>query len=219
MQVAEGRDVVVTQRQLLAGPLRCVGMECHTGIAVLHGKPTTLCVTRDAHGLTLDLPGLMRFRLPLESTAAKTYRVPPGAGPSLLELDFSTTPAIGVAYEGPEQAHIAFSAEVPIDPATFAPYIGAYRTADGRELFLGTRGGGDGAIPFILDGDDVVRLHPTSAASFVSERGEFVRPGSDVLAIARAGGQTTIANRFEPYVSLAVTFEAAGGAMLAGTLF
>ncbi len=189
----------------------------YTGIASLREGPTTLCLAADREALTLDLPWLMSFRLPLELTAGSTYSVPSGAGPSLLELDLSAAPVTGVAHRDDATGAVTLWPEVPLDLSAIAPRTGVYRTAAGREFFVGARGGGETAIPFLLDGDDVVRLHPTGNASFVSERAELIRIEGGGLVIERDGGTTTT-RRFEPYRSQEVTY-AAGDATIAGTLF
>jgi len=190
----------------------------YTGIASIHGEATTLCLAVDGSAVTLDLPGLMRFRLALERTGGNTYRLPAGAGPSLLEIEFSGAAASGFAHEGAERAAVTLAPEVPVDLAALSIHSGVYRTAGGRDLLAGTRGGDANPIPFLLDGDEVVRLHPTADASFVSERAELVRFDGDELVLERAGGPTAVAHRFEPYRSQHVTFPAEDAA-IAGTLF
>lgn len=189
----------------------------YTGAAQLHDDAFCLCLTVDGNAATIDLPGFMRFRIPLELAPSGVYRVPPGAGPSLIELDFSTTPVTGAAHGHGGSGPVMLWPELSFDRAAFEPSNGAYRTGDGHELFLGIRGDGPAAIPYLLDGDEIVRLHPTGPTVFAGERGELVRLGRDELVVERAGDRT-LARRFEPYRSQEASFQAEG-AELAGTLF
>ncbi len=176
---------------------------------------------------SLDLPGVLRFRIPLVAS-------PLAGGRERFVANIDGVGQLAFVYEPDAPVingdlrrsghHTRFPLRQcpPFNLNLYQPLIGTYKRDDGQHLLLGVRGDAPNQLPFYSEADSIVPLYPLPGGRYLSECCELLTPrqthgGGLELRWRKPDGRLTTARRTAVYEEETVSF-ANVGTMLAGAL-